>query len=70
MFGPESPSNPRSARSGPSGVLCAPTGAGVSRSPYRTVWDELGYLHDHPTTGERFDDCRGCLERASESHSQ
>jgi hypothetical protein len=38
-----------------------------ARSPYRTVWDELGYLHDHPATGERLDGCQGCLERAGES---
>lgn len=37
------------------------------RSPFRTVWDELGYLHDHPATGETVRRCAGCIERSSDS---
>jgi hypothetical protein len=73
----ETPRIARSApRYGPQGpetgaerlpAFCAPLDASGRRSPYRTVWDELGYLHDHPTTGDRLDGCRGCLERFSDS---
>ena len=45
----------------------APSTESAIRSPYRTVWDELGYLHDHPTTGESVPACAGCIERSSDS---
>jgi hypothetical protein len=70
------PSAPRYGPQGPSGgsrqsgiylaAFCAPSSA-CRRSPYRTVWDELGYLHDHPATGEPVPACAGCLERSGDS---
>jgi hypothetical protein len=66
------PSAPRYGPQGPETgaerpeTLTSPSSA-CRRSPFRTVWDELGYLHDHPATGDRLDGCRGCLERSGDS---
>jgi hypothetical protein len=60
------PQGPETGTDGPL-ALSNPLDASGRRSPFRTVWDELGYLHDHPMTGEPVPACAGCLERSGDS---
>jgi hypothetical protein len=60
------PKGPEAADDRPQ-ALSAPSGASCRRSRYRTVWDDLGYLHDHPTGGDAVGGCTGCAERSSDS---
>lgn len=60
------PQGPETADDRPQ-ALSAPSSASCRRFRYRTVWDELGYLHDHPATATAVPGCRGCAERSSDS---